>query len=419
MPLASSGSIGATGVTAILSTGFSCLPLKGVNVSGPKANPLDELIESRNPAREIRIGLALSGGGFRATLFHLGVIEYLRNADLLQHVSTLTSVSGGSILAAHLALNWQAYLDHEIDDAAEDILEFVGMDIRGRIVRRLLPRFSTTKRLQRHYRSLFQAQRKKKFLEEISGGPELHLLSTNLEMACVTSFSSNGVFLDALQDEVPLNGTKTEIDFAVAASSAFPLLFSPLRMEPDDIRVSSKTFQHRRISLTDGGVFDNSGGRMLRRLAKENSLDLLIVSEAGSKIDWQDGPYRWASANLRAVEMFQARICEWERDELVNGDVPSLIIDIGDGAFSKVRTDLDAFSEQEIKAIRKYGYSVAKTACANHGAAFSGLINQGMRYDRPDPVIDENYVDGSNHRAWGDYFLGATGFLGFIVPCSF
>ena len=50
-------------------------------------------------------GLALSGGGFRATLYHLGVIRYLRDSGGLQHVSDIAAVSGGSILAAHLALN--------------------------------------------------------------------------------------------------------------------------------------------------------------------------------------------------------------------------------------------------------------------------------------------------------------------------
>ena len=54
------------------------------------------------------IGLALSGGGFRATLYHLGVLRYLRDAQVLNQVSHITSVSGGSIMAAHLVLNWHA-----------------------------------------------------------------------------------------------------------------------------------------------------------------------------------------------------------------------------------------------------------------------------------------------------------------------
>jgi predicted acylesterase/phospholipase RssA len=55
------------------------------------------------------IGLALSGGGFRASFFHLGVIKFLRDKRLLGNVKYICSVSGGSILAAHLMLNWEAY----------------------------------------------------------------------------------------------------------------------------------------------------------------------------------------------------------------------------------------------------------------------------------------------------------------------
>ena len=53
-----------------------------------------------------KLGLALSSGGFRATLYHLGVVRFLRDAGALQDVTDIASVSGGSILAAHLVLNW-------------------------------------------------------------------------------------------------------------------------------------------------------------------------------------------------------------------------------------------------------------------------------------------------------------------------
>jgi hypothetical protein len=55
------------------------------------------------------ISLALSGGGFRASLFHLGVIRFLKAAGLLSSVRRIYSVSGGSILAAHLVQRWPSY----------------------------------------------------------------------------------------------------------------------------------------------------------------------------------------------------------------------------------------------------------------------------------------------------------------------
>src|SRR5262245_24538819 len=85
-----------------------------------------------------KIGLALSGGGFRASLYHLGLIRFLRDAGILPQVTHITSVSGGSIIAAHLALNWGRYTGSasEFDAAAAELLAFVRMDIRNRIVRR-------------------------------------------------------------------------------------------------------------------------------------------------------------------------------------------------------------------------------------------------------------------------------------------
>jgi predicted acylesterase/phospholipase RssA len=73
-----------------------------------------------------KIGLALSGGGFRATLYHLGLIRFLRDAGLLQQVAHITSVSGGSIMAAHLVLNWDRYIGSakEFDQAAK-LLAFI------------------------------------------------------------------------------------------------------------------------------------------------------------------------------------------------------------------------------------------------------------------------------------------------------
>ena len=56
-----------------------------------------------------KLGLALSGGGFRASLYHLGLLRFLRDAGLLSQVTHITSVSGGSIMAAHLE---PAYADH-------------------------------------------------------------------------------------------------------------------------------------------------------------------------------------------------------------------------------------------------------------------------------------------------------------------
>ena len=64
-----------------------------------------------------RIGLAFSGGGSRAAVFHLGVLKRLASEGHLEHISAISSVSGGSIAAAlifaHAGMKWptsQEYL---------------------------------------------------------------------------------------------------------------------------------------------------------------------------------------------------------------------------------------------------------------------------------------------------------------------
>src|SRR5712691_7171640 len=62
------------------------------------------------------IGLALSGGGFRATLFHLGAIRRLHELRILPKVTTVSSVSGGSILNGFLASRLANSLSEGISD---------------------------------------------------------------------------------------------------------------------------------------------------------------------------------------------------------------------------------------------------------------------------------------------------------------
>ena len=58
-----------------------------------------------------RVGLALSGGGFRASLFHIGVLARLAELDLLKSVTVLSTVSGGSIIGAYYYLKVKELLE--------------------------------------------------------------------------------------------------------------------------------------------------------------------------------------------------------------------------------------------------------------------------------------------------------------------
>ena len=74
---------------------------------------------ARSRAELGKVGLALSGGGFRASLFHIGVLARLAELDLLRHVEVLSCVSGGSIVGAHYYLLLRELLQRLPDDKIE------------------------------------------------------------------------------------------------------------------------------------------------------------------------------------------------------------------------------------------------------------------------------------------------------------
>ena len=74
-----------------------------------------------------KVGLALSGGGFRASLFHIGVLARLAELDVLRHVEVLSCVSGGSILGAYYYLEVQHLIETKPDSAIsrQDYIDIV------------------------------------------------------------------------------------------------------------------------------------------------------------------------------------------------------------------------------------------------------------------------------------------------------
>ena len=61
---------------------------------------VDTQANSNQPSTRKGIGLCLSGGGYRAALFHLGALRRLHEIGILEQVTHVSSVSGGSLIAA-------------------------------------------------------------------------------------------------------------------------------------------------------------------------------------------------------------------------------------------------------------------------------------------------------------------------------
>ena len=236
-----------------------------------------------------RFGLALSGGGFRAAIYHLGVIRFLRDAGALSQISHITSVSGGSVLGAHLVLNWDRYngTDEEFQQVGDELLHFMQLDVRNRIVRRFplasmvnfgrrTMRMSTKRQytraglLEQHYEKYLYGDTG---LFNLPDRPRLYILATNLSEGSLCAFHRDGMLLQRRSRSGKLLIEELEIGLAtvpmaVAASSAFPGFFPPLLLR--NAEVGAKEGEFGSHAFTDGGIYDNLGLRMFRYIQQSS-----------------------------------------------------------------------------------------------------------------------------------------------------
>jgi len=104
---------------------------KEINNWHPAWKALSKLLEedTKNALNCFRgkTGLALSGGGFRASLYHIGVLARLAEMDVLRGLEVLSTVSGGSIVGAHYYLEVQDLLKQKLDKdiTCEDYIDLV------------------------------------------------------------------------------------------------------------------------------------------------------------------------------------------------------------------------------------------------------------------------------------------------------
>lgn len=264
------------------------------------------------------IGLAFSGGGYRATLFHAGAVIRLGELGLLPKISRISSVSGGSITTGVLAMIWKdlkfdasGVADRDIlrEKFTETILEATARSIDARVgFKGLLPGFSAGNVLADSYdKHIFGGMR----IADIPEAPRFIFNATNLQTGGLFRFTRKDLW-----DWRGLHATTRTIRLsqAVAASSAFPPVLAPLRLDlsgedvmvPPDARFADAALLREPI-LVDGGVYDNLGleplwkrcGVILAGYAGQNteadasnfSFDLMlpvIYTFLASSIDWRE-----------------------------------------------------------------------------------------------------------------------------------
>ena len=340
---------------------------------------LDHASQYRDHSHEI--GLALSGGGFRATLFHLGSAWRLNELSLLGRVDRISAVSGGSLLAGLLAGRWprldfcDGIASNFRQEIAQPIWDFCSLNLDLRAA--LLSLLTRANALPRYYRKYLVGE---KTLQDMPDSPEFFFNAAHLETGRNWMFSKAAMRTYRLGT---IDRPNVNLADVLAASSAFPPVFPPvvLKLDPDRFRRArySDLFDRedlkRKISLTDGGVYDNLGVHSI------STFGTLLVSDASGPLETGAGGSLARALSHRSMRPIQIAVEQTRslrrRDTLAKleskatcgawwavgtkiQDYPAKkVFDVAGGWRSELegtRTRLNSFSEEEKARMINWGY---------------------------------------------------------------
>jgi predicted acylesterase/phospholipase RssA len=258
------------------------------------------------------IGLTLSGGGYRAAAFHLGVIDYLEHLKMLDQVKMLSTVSGGTFTGAKLALaqvekqSHVDFFDSYYNLLAKTDLLALGLDqlANGKNFSPSKRKDITVSMAQTYADTFFKKDNGEPYLfGDILNAKNMNLREISFN---ATEFKYGLAFCFQRSDNpkapignqsvhIPKEHAETiRIADIVTASSCFPGGFEPLAF-PDDFvwpegkipQSLQKQFSAGALPLMDGGVYDNQGleSLLLDDVRVADELELIIISDASQKSD--------------------------------------------------------------------------------------------------------------------------------------
>jgi NTE family protein len=275
------------------------------------------------------IGLALSGGGYRALLFHAGALARLNEWGALPKLDRISAVSGGAIAAGLLALKWASLGSPDAQGVfqnfgqvfVEPALAFSKhtLDIRAGLIG-LLPRTSVAEEVAKSYDKLLFSGAT---LQALPERPDFVFCATNFQTGVLWRFTKRYAG-DYIVGCIP--APQFRIAEAVAASAAFPPFLSPMRLgtSPGDFHdwpgasgVSPRAVDpapfRQNIVLSDGGVYDNHG---LEPIVK--SFTTILVSDGGKPFARTPRvAANWASQLLRVNKLMDNQVRALRRRDLI------------------------------------------------------------------------------------------------------
>lgn len=266
------------------------------------------------------VGLALSGGGYRAALFHTGAIIRLNELAVLPRIDRISSVSGGSIASGLLAKSWpqltfQDGVATNLDDTfVRSVLDITARSLDVRVsIAGFLPFVSAGNRLADLYDQFAFGGM---MLSDLPDRPVFVFNATNLQTGGLIRFTKHYI---ADWRALLVDNPSVRVAAAAAASSAFPPVLAPMRLDlsgqnvvvPEGARFDNRELRERPV-LVDGGVYDNLG---LEAIWKR--CGVVIASYAGFNREAE--PENFSLDHMVPVIMtFLAASIDWRERMLVN-----------------------------------------------------------------------------------------------------
>jgi NTE family protein len=373
---------------------------------------MDELLDKQPALLEDGIGLALSGGGYRAMIFHVGALIRLNETGLLRKFKRISSVSGGSITAGVLGTSWKdlKFADDvavNFDVVVERVRQMADTTVdAGAIIGGILLPGSISDRVAKAYdKTLFRGAKLKDLPDDSQPGyPRFVINATNVQTAALWRFSRNymGDYRVGLVERPDL-----PLAVAVAASSAFPPVLSPSELDIEQPVVETpgadlhKEPYTKKAILSDGGVYDNLG---LETIAKRYVT--ILVSDAGQKIAPDPDPHRdWARHSLRVLDIVDNQVRSLRKRDLIdsyerkdhNGtywgirtsfadyklaDDPLKCLTRNPVPLAEISTRLEAMPRDVQNRLMNWGYAICDAALRAHvDAALQTKL--GVKIDLP------------------------------------
>jgi NTE family protein len=341
------------------------------------------------------VALALSGGGFRATLFHVGSLWRLNELGILRILGRISSISGGSIAAGVLAEAWRKLAFNNGTAAnfrtliVDPLRAFCGRDVDVPAVGEgvLLP----WKRASDKIEATYQLYLVKGTLQDLPDVPRFIFGATNLQTGRSFRFSKRymGDYRIGL-----VKNPMLPLARAIAASSAFPPFLSPVvlddpgHFEPvDGADLAGKPEYTRQLYLSDGGVYDNLGLETVW-----NRCRTVLVGDAGAPFSvGATADFDWVRQTLRALDVAtdqsrglrkRALLDDFRREEREGAywgiDTPLRDYGLADAlkccdeavaAMASKRTRLNRFEDVEQEQLINWGYAVCDAAVRRYAPA--------------------------------------------------